>query len=111
MSETDELLVRREGGVGFLTLNRPKAIHALTAAMDHAMTDALVAWKDDAAVKAVIIDHSEGRGFCAGGDIAFLRNSALNDNGVSGLAFFYEEYQLNHLMVVYPKPIVAFIDG
>lgn len=111
MSETDELLVRREGGVGFLTLNRPKAIHALTAAMDHAMTDALVAWKDDASVKAVIIDHSEGRGFCAGGDIAFLRNSALNDNGVSGLAFFYEEYQLNHLMVVYPKPIVAFIDG
>lgn len=111
MSQTDELIVRRDGVAGFLTLNRPKAIHALTAAMDHAMTDALVAWKDDAAVKAVIVDHSEGRGFCAGGDIAFLRNSALTDNGVSGLAFFYEEYQLNHLMTVYPKPIVAFIDG
>ncbi|MCW1430985.1 enoyl-CoA hydratase/isomerase family protein [Novosphingobium sp. JCM 18896] len=111
MSATEELIVRRDGVAGFLTLNRPKAIHALTAAMDHAMTDALVAWKDDAAVKAVIVDHSEGRGFCAGGDIAFLRNSALTDNGVSGLAFFYEEYQLNHLMTVYPKPIVAFIDG
>ncbi|MEJ5976497.1 enoyl-CoA hydratase/isomerase family protein [Novosphingobium sp. PS1R-30] len=111
MSQTEELIVRRDGVAGFLTLNRPKAIHALTAAMDHAMTDALVAWKDDDAVKAVIVDHSEGRGFCAGGDIAFLRNSALTDNGVSGLAFFYEEYQLNHLMTVYPKPIVAFIDG
>jgi enoyl-CoA hydratase len=108
---TDELLTRREGGVGFLTLNRPKAIHALTAAMDHAMTDALLAWKDDASVKSVIIDHSEGRGFCAGGDIAFLRNSALTDGGVSGLAFFYEEYQLNHLLFTYPKPVVAFIDG
>ena len=108
---TDELIVRREGVAGFLTLNRPKAIHALTAAMDHAMTEALLAWKDDPEVKVVIIDHSEGRGFCAGGDIAFLRNSALTDNGVSGLQFFYEEYQLNHLLFTYPKPVVAFMDG
>jgi enoyl-CoA hydratase len=111
VSQTDELLTRIDGAAGFLTLNRPKAIHALTAAMDHAMTDALLAWKGDEAVKAVIIDHSEGRGFCAGGDIAFLRNSALNDNGVSGLKFFYEEYQLNHLLTTYPKPVVAFMDG
>jgi enoyl-CoA hydratase len=59
----------------------------------------------------VIIDHSEGRGFCAGGDIAYLRNSALTDNGVSGLAFFFEEYQLNHLLFTYAKPIAAFMDG
>jgi len=108
---TDELIVRREGVAGFLTLNRPKAIHALTAAMDHAMTDALLAWKGDAGVQAVIIDHSEGRGFCSGGDVAFLRNSALTDNGVSGRRFFYEEYQLNHLLFTYPKPVVAFMDG
>lgn len=108
---TDELIVRREGAAGFLTLNRPKAIHALTAAMDHAMTEALLKWRDDPEVKLVIIDHSEGRGFCSGGDIAFLRNSALNDNGVSGRRFFYEEYQLNHLLFTYPKPVVAFMDG
>ncbi len=111
MSSTDELITRREGIAGFLTLNRPKAIHALTAAMDHAMTEALLAWRSDPEVRAIIIDHSEGRGFCAGGDIAFLRNSALTDKGVSGLAFFYEEYQLNHLMFTYSKPIVAFMDG
>ncbi|MBW8754125.1 MAG: enoyl-CoA hydratase/isomerase family protein [Sphingomonadales bacterium] len=112
---TDELLTRVEGAAGFLTLNRPKAIHALTAAMDHAMTEALLAWKDDAGegsgVKSVMIDHSEGRGFCAGGDVTFLRNSALTDGGVSGLAFFYDEYQLNHLLFTYPKPVVAFMDG
>ncbi|MEO7248195.1 MAG: enoyl-CoA hydratase/isomerase family protein [Novosphingobium sp.] len=108
---TGELIVRREGAAGFLTLNRPKAIHALTQAMDHAMTEALLAWRDDPAVKVVIIDHSEGRGFCAGGDITFLRNSALNDGGVSGLQFFYEEYQLNNLLMTYPKPVVAFVDG
>jgi len=108
---TSDVLIRREGAAGFLTLNRPKAIHALTQAMDHAMTEALLAWRDDPAVKAVIIDHSEGRGFCAGGDIAFLRNSALNDGGVSGRKFFYEEYQLNHLLMTWPKPVVAFMDG
>lgn len=108
---TDELIVRRAGAAGFLTLNRPKAIHALTAAMDHAMTEALLAWREDPQVQAVIIDHSEGRGFCAGGDIAFLRNSALTDGGASGRRFFYEEYQLNHLLMEYPKTVIAFIDG
>ncbi|MEJ6009295.1 enoyl-CoA hydratase/isomerase family protein [Novosphingobium aquae] len=108
---TDELIVRREGVAGYLTLNRPKAIHALTQGMDHAMTEALLAWRGDDAVHAVIIDHSEGRGFCSGGDINLLRNSALNDGGVSGLQFFYEEYQLNHLLMTYLKPVIAFMDG
>lgn len=108
---TDEMIIRRDGAAGFLTLNRPKAIHALTQGMDHAMTEAALAWRDDPTVQVVIIDHSEGRGFCAGGDIAFLRNSALNDGGVSGRRFFYEEYQLNHLLMTYPKPVVAFMDG
>jgi enoyl-CoA hydratase len=107
----NQLIVRRDGVAGYLTLNRPKAIHALTAEMDHAMTEALLAWRNEPEVHAVIIDHSEGRGFCSGGDIAFLRNSALTDNGVSGLKFFHDEYQLNHLLFEYPKPVVAFMDG
>jgi enoyl-CoA hydratase len=108
---TDQLIVRREGGAGFLSLNRPKAIHALTVEMDHAMTEALLAWRDDPEVKVVILDHAEGRGFCAGGDVNLVRQSALTDGGVAGRRFFYEEYQLNHLMFTYPKPIVAFVDG
>jgi len=108
---SDELIARREGVVGFLSLNRPKAIHALTFDMVHAMRDALLEWRDDDAVKVIIIDHSEGRGFCSGGDIAVLRNSALNDNGVTGRQFFHDEYQLNHLLFAYPKPVVSFMDG
>ncbi|MCZ8323729.1 MAG: enoyl-CoA hydratase/isomerase family protein [Sphingomonadaceae bacterium] len=108
---TDEVLIRREGSAGFLSLNRPQAIHALTLPMVHAMTRALLEWRDDPEVKAVIIDHAEGRGFCSGGDIAFLRNSALNDGGVSGRKFFHDEYQLNHLIFTYEKPVVAFMDG
>ncbi|WP_421849860.1 enoyl-CoA hydratase/isomerase family protein [Novosphingobium sp.] len=108
---TDDILVRTEGGMGVLSLNRPKAIHALNRAMVDGMTAALLAWRDDPAIGAVIIDHSEGRGFCAGGDIAFLRNSALTDEGASGRKFFFDEYRLNHLIMTYEKPIVAFMDG
>ncbi|HEX4932031.1 MAG TPA: enoyl-CoA hydratase/isomerase family protein, partial [Gemmatimonadaceae bacterium] len=96
---------------GFLSLNRPKAIHALTLDMVRAMTAALLEWRDDDALHAVVIDHAEGRGFCAGGDIAFLRNSALTDGGVSGRKFFHDEYRLNHLIFEFPKPVVAFMDG
>ena len=109
---TEDVLTRTNGPIGHITLNRPKALHALTLDMCHAMTAALTQWAGDDAVRAIIIDHAEGsRGFCAGGDIAFLRNSALNDGGVSGRKFFHDEYQLNHLLFTYPKPVIAFMDG
>jgi enoyl-CoA hydratase len=108
---TDDILLKVEGHAGFISLNRPLALNALTLPMVHAMTEALLEWRDDAAVKCVVIDHADGRGFCAGGDIAFLRNSAINDGGVSGRKFFHDEYQLNHLLFTYPKPVVAFMDG
>lgn len=107
---TDDLIIRKTGRVGHISLNRPKVIHSLNLDMCLAMTEALLAWRDDDSVEAVMIDHSEGRGFCAGGDIAMLRNSGLKD-GKEGREFFYKEYQLNHLLFEYPKPVVAFMDG
>ncbi|MDT0507200.1 enoyl-CoA hydratase/isomerase family protein [Novosphingobium sp. MMS21-SN21R] len=108
---SEDLLVKRDGAAGILSLNRPKAIHALTFDMVYAMTAAMLEWRNDPAVGAVLIDHAEGRGFCAGGDINLLRNSALTDGGVSGRQFFHDEYQLNHLLMTYGKPVVAFMDG
>jgi enoyl-CoA hydratase len=95
---TDDVLIFTNGPIGHISLNRPKALNALTLEMCHAMSASLTAWAQDDDIKAVILDHNEGRGFCAGGDIAFLRDSALNDGGVSGRKFFHDEYQLNHQM-------------
>jgi len=106
-----EVLIHTHGRAGHISLNRPKALHALTLDMCHAMNSALGEWAGDDAVEAVILDHAEGRGFCAGGDINLLRHSALTDGGVSGRKFFHDEYQLNHRMFEYIKPIVAFMDG
>ncbi|MGX7953189.1 enoyl-CoA hydratase/isomerase family protein [Tsuneonella sp. HG249] len=108
---TDEVVIRTDGRVGHISLNRPKALHALTLDMCHALSAALTAWADEKGIEAVILDHAEGRGFCAGGDINLLRHSALTDGGASGRAFFHDEYQLNHQMFEYDKPIVAFMDG
>ncbi len=108
---TDDITAQVEGHAGFISLNRPSALHALTLPMVHAMTQTLLKWRDSDDIKCIVIDHAEGRGFCAGGDIAFLRNSAINDGGESGRKFFHDEYQLNHLLFTYPKPIVAFMDG
>ncbi|MDG6077903.1 enoyl-CoA hydratase/isomerase family protein [Erythrobacter litoralis] len=108
---TEELLIHTHGPVGHVSLNRPKAIHALTHDMCRAMSDALADWAADDAIEAVILDHAEGRGFCAGGDINLLRHSALNDDGKSGREFFHDEYRLNHQLFEYDKPVVAFMDG
>lgn len=114
-----EVLIRAEGRAGHISLNRPRAIHALTLDMVRAMVPALLDWRDDRAVGAVMIDHAAdpagdpklSRGFCSGGDINLLRQSALSDGGAAGRRFFYEEYQLNHLIFAYAKPVVAFMDG
>jgi enoyl-CoA hydratase len=108
---TDEINIHTHGRAGHISLNRPRALHALTLDMCHAMSAALAGWANDDAVEVVILDHAEGRGFCAGGDINLLRHSALTDGGVSGREFFHDEYQLNHRMFGYAKPIVAFMDG
>lgn len=107
---TDDVLISTDLRVGRLSLNRPKAIHALNLPMCQAMIDALVKWRGDDAVGAVLIDHSEGRGFCAGGDIRMLAESGAKD-GTEARQFFHTEYRLNHLLFTYPKPVVAFMDG
>lgn len=107
---TRDILTRIQGRAAIISLNRPAALHALTTDMCSAMTAALIGWMDDPAVEIVLIDHAEGRGFCAGGDIRMLATSGAGD-GAQAREFFFIEYRLNHLLFSYPKPVVAFMDG
>ena len=105
-----EVVTSIDGGVGRVRLDRPKQLHALTTAMCEGVLQALEAWRDDPTVEAVLIDHAEGRGFCAGGDIRMLADSGAAD-GVAARAFFATEYRMNHRLFTYAKPTVAFMDG
>ena len=78
-----EILVSVEGGVGRLRLNRPKAINALTHGMCVEMSAALADWQAEDTVRLVMIDHAEGRGFCAGGDIRAIWESGGQDGVAS----------------------------
>jgi enoyl-CoA hydratase len=110
LTDQAPVLARIEHGWGRLTLNRPKALHALNQEMCEVMIAALVAWRDDPKVGAVMIDHRGERGFCAGGDIRQIAEGGRGD-GAGARAFFLAEYRLNHLLFEYPKPIVAIMDG
>ncbi|MES2685203.1 MAG: enoyl-CoA hydratase/isomerase family protein [Pseudomonadota bacterium] len=118
---TGDVLTEVRGQVGFITLNRPKALNALSLTMVRELAAALTAWQGDPAVLAVAIRGSNkaGRpgtpealfgGFSAGGDIRFFHEVALaGDTSLDD--FFTEEYRLNHLIHNYAKPYIAFMDG
>ncbi|MGJ9404227.1 enoyl-CoA hydratase/isomerase family protein [Arthrobacter sp. KK5.5] len=105
-----EILFERRGRLGIVTLNRPRAVNALTADMAAAMLDQLTRWAGDDAVATVLVRGAGDRGLCAGGDIVAIYRDML-DGGDATAAFWAVEYRLNALIAAYPKPYVAFMDG
>jgi enoyl-CoA hydratase len=110
VTTSNDVLMVKEGLAGRLRLNRPKALHSLNRQMVRDMARALIEWRDDPDVRIILIDHAEGRGFCAGGDVVDIANS-VDGAEAAARAFFFDEYRLNHLEYTYPKPGVAFMDG
>ncbi len=109
-----EIATEVRGRVGFITLNRPRALNALSLPMIRALAAALLAWREDPQVEAVAVRGMGKEGpfgaFCAGGDIRFFYQAVVRaDSELED--FFTEEYALNHLIHHYPKPYLAFMDG
>ncbi len=105
------VLIRTEGALGRLTLNRPEAINALDEDMIATITEALVAWRDDSDVQIVLIDGAGERGMCAGGDVRRLHGQITSDHPEQAAEFFRGEYAMNAMIAEYPKPVVALADG
>jgi enoyl-CoA hydratase/carnithine racemase len=115
------VIVERQGNAGLITLNRPKALNAMSLDMVRNITAALQSFQADAKVQVVALRGSNklGKpgtpeslfgGFCAGGDIRYFHQAALaGDTSLDD--FFTEEYRLNYLIHHYPKPFIAFMDG
>jgi enoyl-CoA hydratase len=110
MRSDSEVLFEHRGAIGLVTLNRPKALNALTHGMCVQMKAQLDAWKTDSAVQTIVIQGEGERAFAAGGDVR-----ALYESGKAGtpyaLDFYRDEYILNALIKHYPKPYVALIRG
>ena len=110
MSSEPEVIFEKRGAVGLITLNRPKALNALTHDMCLKMKAQLDAWKDDAAVSVVVVQGSGDRAFCAGGDIRSLYESGKAGTSYA-LDFYRDEYVLDAAIKHYPKPYIAMIHG
>ena len=107
----DEILFDVVGAVGRVTLNRPKALNALTLGMTRELDARLIDWAADDRIAMVVVEGAGDRAFCAGGDIRALYTSLTTPGDRFSATFYREEYMLNHRIHAYPKPYVALIDG
>jgi enoyl-CoA hydratase len=108
--ESDEILSRVEDGVGFVTLNRPKAINSLNQGMVDELRAVLAGWEQDSEVRAVVLSGAGERGLCAGGDVVAIYHSARAD-GVVARRFWRDEYLLNGQIGRFGKTYVSLMDG
>ncbi len=106
-----EVSIRVEGCAGRITLTRPQALNALSHDMCRRIEGAIDAWRDDPAVRLVILDAEGTRAFCAGGDVAEVYRASLAGEPRLGRDFWREEYRMNAKLAEYPKPIVALMQG
>ena len=106
----DDIIIRREGRAGRMTMNRPKALNALTYPMVGEITRSLQDWRADPAVELVVLDGAGDRALCAGGDVMSLYESRI-DGPDFARKFWAHEYRLNARIARYPKPFVAIMDG
>jgi len=105
-----DILFTREGGLGLVRLNRPKALNALTQSMCAALDAKLREWEADPSVKAVVVRGAGERAFCAGGDVRHIHDVGRTDRAAA-LAFFRDEYRMNARIHRFTKPYVSFLDG
>ena len=108
---TDRIRSTKEGRLGVIALDRPEAINALSPDMIGAITERLTAWSDDPEVAAVLFESHVPRGFCAGGDVRYVRERILAGDLAAADDYFAAEYRMNGLIASYPKPVVAIADG
>jgi enoyl-CoA hydratase/carnithine racemase len=107
-----EILFDVKAGLGLITLNRPKALNALTLGMIRELEKTIPGWERDPAIKAVVLRGAGDRAFCAGGDIVGLyREMRDSSHGTLRRDFFREEYIVNRRIYRYAKPWISLIDG
>ncbi|UNG16799.1 enoyl-CoA hydratase/isomerase family protein [Stutzerimonas zhaodongensis] len=104
------VLIEVRNRVGYLTLNRPAGLNAVTLEMVRMLHRQLQQWADDQDVVAVVLRGAGEKAFCAGGDIRSLYDSYKSGDSLHR-EFFEEEYALDQYIHAYTKPLMALMNG
>ena len=104
MNDNTEVIFDHKGAIGLITLNRPKALNALSLSMVKMIHAQLLNWESDNKIFAVVIQGAGDKTFCAGGDIRVLYNKRGTDYGQ---IYYTNEYLLNVTIFNFSKPFIA----
>ena len=106
-----DIVIRKSGSIGRITLNRPDALNALTLEMVKAISAALPGWAADDDIAMIVIEGAGEKAFCAGGDIADIYAALAKDDPSVARAFWRAEYRMNAALFTFPKPVASFLQG
>lgn len=106
-----DVIARKNGRAGHITLSRPQVLNAVTTDMVLAIEAALDAWRADDAIDLILIDSDLDKAFSAGGDVVALYRAATSGDHRGCQAFWRNEYRLVSKIATYPKPYVAVMNG
>lgn len=107
----DLIVEEAKNGWRIVRLNRPKSLHALDESIVTALLDVFQDFHLDDAVKAIWLDSTTPKAFCAGGDVRKLRQLVINDEVETANKFFEQEYALDLLLHNYAKPVLVWGEG
>ena len=107
----DLIVEEAKNGWRIVRLNRPKSLHALDESICSALLEVFQDFEHDASVKAVWLDSTTPKAFCAGGDVRKLRQLVVNDEVETANQFFEQEYALDLLLHNYAKPVLVWGEG
>jgi enoyl-CoA hydratase len=103
----ENLLLKKQGNIAYVTINRPKVLNALNMATMQELRSAFTDLKDDRAVRVVILTGSGEKSFVAGADIGELQKN----NAVEAKEYTHRGQAVLDLIENLGKPVIACING
>lgn len=105
-----EIRAETRGAAAIISIDRPRALNALTTAMRAVIADAFPGCARDPQIYCAVVRSESAKAFSSGGDVRELVGWGKSDPARARQAFA-DEYRLNWSLECFTKPTVSLIDG
>ncbi len=111
MEKQNNVLIEKNNGLGIITLNRIKALNALSLNMVNTIQKQLDEWKTDPTVFLIYIRSASEKAFCSGGDIKAVYEHTIKKDYEYIAQYLSKQYLMDYTIHTYEKPILVYING